>query len=155
MQRIKVKKGEILQKKGEVNSKVFAVESGLLRSFLVDKNGKEHIFMFAPEGWIIAENNLPDRPSDLFIAAIEDSIVVRKEKLGTLEDVHKLLKRLGVLQQRILMMMSASAIERYEFFVKTYPNIVERVPQKMIASYLGVTPETLSAAKSTKAKCSE
>ncbi len=59
MQKIKVKKRQILQTKEEINSKVFAVESGLLKSFPVDKNGKEHIFIFAPEGWILAGNNPP------------------------------------------------------------------------------------------------
>lgn len=47
--------------------------------------------------------------------------------------------------------MSASAIERYEHFIQTYPDIVQRVPQKLIASYLGITPEALSAAKRTRA----
>ncbi|MDB4678169.1 hypothetical protein OAE93_00405 [bacterium] len=48
----------------------------------------------------------------------------------------------------MIMLMSASAIERYEHFVNTYPDIVQRVPQKMIASYLGITPEALSKVKS-------
>ena len=52
-----------------------------------------------------------------------------------------------VLQKRIILLMSASAIERYEHFIETYPDIVQRVPQKLIASYLGITPEALSAAK--------
>ena len=145
---IKVKKGEILQRKGDLNSKVYHVESGLLRSYSISDKGKEHIYMFAPEGWIIADNVQPDVPCDLFIDALEDSIIIKKEKDSKGEhDIPKLLKRLGVLQKRVIMLMCASAIERYEHFLATYPDIVQRVPQKMIATYLGITPEALSAAK--------
>ena len=62
-------------------------------------------------------------------------------------DSQKLLNRMVALQNRIIMLMSASAIKRYEHFVETYPDIVQRVPQRMIASYLGLTPEALSKVK--------
>lgn len=154
MNKIEVKKGQILQRKGDLNTKVYQVESGLLRSYSIDEKGKEHIYMFAPENWIIADNQPPDIPCELFIDALEDSVVISTEKNDlsiTNEDSKKIIKRLGVLQNRIIMLMSASAIERYEYFIKTYPDIVQRVPQKLIASYLGITPEALSAAKRTRA----
>jgi len=56
------------------------------------------------------------------------------------------------LQKRIIMLMSSAAIERYEHFEKTYPNIIQRVPQRMIASYLGITPEALSKVKGDKVR---
>lgn len=144
----KIKKGHILQRTGDLNHKVFQVKSGLLRSYSIDEKGKEHIFMFAPEGWIIADNGFPNQASQLFIDAVEDSTAIQIEKRAfDNHDTQKLIKRLGVLQHRIIMLMSASAIERYEHFIKTYPDIVERVPQKMIASYLGITPEALSTVK--------
>ena len=59
---IKLKKGELLQRSGEFNSKIYHVKSGLLRSYSIDKNGKENIFMFAPEGWVIADTTSPDTP---------------------------------------------------------------------------------------------
>jgi hypothetical protein len=65
-----------------------------------------------------------------------------------------LAKRISVLQNRVIRLMSASAIERYEAFLKTYPDIVQRVPQKMIASFLGITPEALSKAKGDKMRSS-
>ena len=147
---IKVKKGELLQRSGEFNSKIYHVKSGLLRSYSIDKNGKENIFMFAPEGWVIADTTSPDTPTVLFIDAIETSTVVAlpKDLEREKKNIAALTKRLNVLQNRILMLISTHAIERYEHFVSMYPNIVQRVPQRMIASYLGVTPETLSAAKS-------
>lgn len=148
LKRITVKKGEILQRKGELNTYGYSVESGLLRSYLIDEKGKEHIFMFAPEDWMIADSHPPNEPSALFIDALEDSEVVVLEKVANpTEHTDKLIRRMGVLQRRILMLMSASAIERYEHFVKTYPAIVQRVPQRMIASYLGITPEALSKVK--------
>jgi CRP-like cAMP-binding protein len=143
---INVKKGQILQRSGELNTKVFMVESGLLRSYTIDNRGKEHIYMFAPENWIIGDNCDIDIPCDLFIDAIEDSTftVTEKDFAKLTSDRKSLVKRINVLQKRVIMLMSSSAIERYQHFVETYPDIVQRVPQKMIASYLGITPEALS-----------
>lgn len=154
MKKIYVKKGEILQHAGERNTKVYHVESGLLRSYSMDQKGKEHIFMFAPEGWVVGDNNPPEVPCDLIIDAMEDAVVIVLEK--DIEREHQnakpLIKRLAVLQKRILLLMSASAIERYEHFVDTYPDIIQRVPQKMVASYLGITPEALSKVKNQKTR---
>jgi CRP-like cAMP-binding protein len=153
MKEIRVKKGEIIQRKGELNSKVYQVKLGLLRSYSIDDKGKEHIYMFAPENWIIADGINPNKPSELFIDALEDSVIIKREKdLSTISDTVKLINRLEVLQQRIILLMSASAIERFEKFIETYPDIVQRVPQKMVASYLGITPEALSHAKRLRLK---
>lgn len=151
LKKIEVKKGQILQRKGELNSKVYQVETGLLRSFSIDEKGKEHIYMFAPENWIVADSGSPEEPSELYIDAVEDSVILQREKdPDSVSDTAKLLKRLEVLQKRIIMLMSASAIERYESFIETYPDIVQRVPQRMIASYLGITPEALSTVRSKR-----
>ncbi|MEL6919015.1 MAG: Crp/Fnr family transcriptional regulator [Bacteroidota bacterium] len=148
------KKGELIQRSGEMDTKIYHVESGLLRSYSIDHKGKEHIFMFAPEGWTIADNLPPEIPSILYIDALEDSVAIVLDKdIGREHrNVKPLLKRISVLQERIIMLMSSTAIERYEHFVKTYPKIIQRVPQRMIASYLGITPEALSKIKSKKAK---
>ena len=146
MKTINVTKGEILQRSGELNTKVFTVESGLLRSYTIDNKGKEHIYMFAPENWIIADNCEITVPCDLFIDAIENSIITLTDKEVSKQNSknNSLFNRLAVLQKRIIMLMSSSAVERYQHFVETYPDIIQRVPQKMIASYLGITPEALS-----------
>ena len=151
---LEVKKGTLLQRKGEINSKVYHVQSGLLRSYAIDGKGKEHIFMFASEGWTIGDAQPKDAPCDLYIDAIEDTIAIAQEKDVEREkkNAGAFIKRMLVLQQRVIMLMSASAIERYEHFEKTYPDIVQRVPQKMIASYLGITPEALSKVKSNRIK---
>ncbi|MCP4441797.1 MAG: Crp/Fnr family transcriptional regulator [Aureispira sp.] len=148
MKRIKVKKGQILQQIGDLNTKGYQVESGLLRSYSIDEKGKEHIFMFAPEGWMVSDNVPRTEPSELCIDVLEDAVLLQVEKNFDIEiNISKLVKRMAVLQKRIIMLMSASAIERYEHFIETYPDIVQRVPQRMIASYLGITPEALSKVK--------
>ncbi len=154
LKEIEVKKGQILQRGGELNTKVYHVKSGLLRSYAIDGNNKENIFMFAPEGWVVADTNPPEEPSVLFIDALEDSVLIVLPKNISREkgNLVPIIKRLGALQNRVLMLISSNAIERYEHFVEMYPTLVNRVPQRMIASYLGVTPETLSAAKSKRRK---
>jgi len=151
---ITIKKGHILQYKGDVKSYVYKVNSGLLRSYTIDEKGKEHIFMFAPEGWKIADAVEDNIPCDLFIDALEDSEVrvtdknLKEQKPNTFA----LVNQIGVLQKRVIMLMSSTAIERYEHFMDTYPHIIQRVSQRMIASYLGVTPEALSKLKGEKAR---
>lgn len=148
-----VKKGETLQRKGELSTSVFLVKKGLLRSYSIDDKGKEHIFMFGPEGWIVGDNVTPSEKGDLFIDALEDSVVIPIPKnIPTKHDTQKLHKRIGVLQKRVIMLMSAPAIDRYNHFLKTYPDIIQRVPQKMIASYLGITPQALSTIRGKLAK---
>lgn len=160
-----IAKGQMLLRKGEISAKGYFVRKGCLRCYSIDEKGKEHIFMFAPEGWMASDiaTQLRNVPSDLFIDALEDSEVevfdIRQaaaegfdlyQLFGT--GTEKLINRIAVLQKRIIMLMSASAWERYEHFLDTYPNIAQRVPQRMIASYLGITPEALSKLRGDKAK---
>ena len=149
----KISKGQMLLRKGDKSGKSFFVKSGCLRSYTIDEKGKEHIYMFGPEGWVIGDIGTfsDNKPSELFIDAIEDSEIeviddnlISWDNIPVKEAVTKLAKRNYVLQKRIIMLMSATLQERYLDFIKTYPDIVQRVPQKMIASYLGVTPEALS-----------
>ncbi|MEM9824473.1 MAG: Crp/Fnr family transcriptional regulator, partial [Bacteroidota bacterium] len=110
-----------------------------------------HIFMFAPEGWVIGDNVPPEEPAMLFIDALENSVVVIGEKnIEKENNGKKLIKRLEVLQKRIIQLMSSTALERYESFMATYPDLSQRISQRMIASYLGVTPEALSKVKSER-----
>jgi CRP-like cAMP-binding protein len=121
--------------------------------------------MFAPEGWLVGdfEPQTNDAPTVLSIDALEDAEIeaIDTENFGIFDDmppevlqqqIKKLVRRISVLQHRILMLMSATAAARYEEFIKTYPNVSQRVPQRMIASYLGVTPEALSKIRGEIAK---
>ena len=157
-------KGDILQRKGERCSKAFFVKKGLLRSYTIDVKGKEHIFMFAPETWVVAdiESQEFNQPAKLFIDCVEKSEVIilnrsllikSEQNIDQLKkNVNLLSRRVAVLQRRVIMLMSASAKDRYELFLESYPNISKRVPQKMIASYLGITPEALSKIRGKIAK---
>ena len=134
----------------------FFVKKGLLRSYSIDEKGKEHIFMFASEGWIIAdvESQEFNHSTELFIDCLEDAeVLVFDRKCFTVSELsteqlkknaHLMARRIAVLQKRVIMLMSASAINRYKYFLETYPELPNRVPQKMIASYLGIMPQTLS-----------
>lgn len=147
MKTIHVVKGQILQRKGELNTKGYFVKSGMLRSYTIDDKGKEHIYMFGPENWLVADICDTDVPCQLFIDVIEDAVIEvasKEELMQSSPDLTALLRRLNSMQARIILLMSSNAIERYEHFIETYPNIIKRVPLKMVASYLGITPEALS-----------
>lgn len=149
-------KGAMLQHAGDALAKTFYVKKGLLRSYIIDSKGKEHIFMFAPEGWIIADAEALEfnEPVQLFIDCLEDSEVIifnkdylfkadlPKEKI--VRNVQLLYRRLAKLQRRVLMLMGSPAIDRYTYFLDTYPELPHRIPQRMIATYLGITPQALS-----------
>jgi len=156
MKTIEIKKGHVLQNVGDLSSMVFEVVFGLLRSYTIDEKGKEHIFMFAPEGWIIADSVQEGQPCEFFIEALEDSTVtVRKKDLSQISpNAPAIAKRILILQRRVIMLMSFSGLQRYEHFIETYPSLTQRVPQRMIASYLGITPEALSKAKGDKLRAS-
>ena len=153
----KMKKGEFLLNEGEVAKYSAFVVKGCLRLYTIDNKGKEHIMQFAPENWWIGDMDSLSKgtPSVYFIDALEDSDVLlidfpSHEK--ALCDIPPLAfffqqlmqNRQMASQKRIINSMSASAEERYLDFLKTYPSFMQRVPQHMIASYLGITPESLS-----------
>jgi len=151
------KKGDILLRTGDYSEVAYYVEKGCLRSFVIDSKGKEHILQFAPEGWLISdlEGMVNKKSSNLYIDAIEDTTVrILKgeerfvpevlEKPVLIELVQKFQKRIFTLQKRVIQLISATAEERYNDFNLTYPDLANRIPQKMIASYLGITPESLS-----------
>lgn len=150
------KKEKVLQL-GEVCQYTFFVEFGLLRAYTLDNFGKEHIIQFAPEHWFITDRSslFFNEPSNLIIEAIEDTevIVLNTEfmdKLSCLSNENRqfnerlLHRHIFNLQNRINELLAATAEERYLNFIKLYPDLLQRVPQWMVASYLGITPESLS-----------
>jgi CRP-like cAMP-binding protein len=150
-------KNEIILSQGDVCNRTFFVGDGLLRSYSIDSKGKVHIIQFAPELWWISERNglLFNEPSDFFIDAIEQTtaIVIPKDyfnlaipHLPKMQELNETMLNNSIrfMQKRINMLLSATAEERYLDFIRLYPNLTLRVPQWMIASYLGITPESLS-----------
>lgn len=153
----KVKKGEFLLREGDMAKHGVFVASGCLRTYTIDDKGKEHILQFSPEDWWTGDMNsmVNGVPSKFFIDAIEDSEILffentalqkLTEYIPQLAPMYQaaLQKNLAAKNQRIVASLSATAEERYDDFLKTYPSLAQRVPQQMIASYLGITPETLS-----------
>ena len=151
------KKGAILLSKGAVCNHSFFVEKGLLRSYMLAEDGKEHIIQFAPESWFIVDRSSVyfNDPSESYIEAIEDTDVVLitedffcmvneiNSKFNQFND--KLLhNHIRQMQKRINLLLGAPAETRYLSFITMYPDLLLRVPQWMIASYLGITPESLS-----------
>lgn len=154
---IKISKGNFLLRQGEICKHSFFVESGLLRQYSIDNKGKEHILQFAPETWFVTDRESVyfNQPSNYFIQALEDSTVLQidenfivqlaQQNKSFLEFNNKLLhNHIRHLHKRVTQLLSATAEERYLDFIKIYPDILLRVPQSMVASYLGITPESLS-----------
>jgi CRP-like cAMP-binding protein len=151
------KKGDFLIKEGDICQYSYFVQEGILRVFYIDDKGKEHLLQFAPEGWFAAdhESTYFRKASTYYIQALEDTTVYQLnddffEKLSLKDPVftqfnEKLLhNHIHHLQKRIIQLIAKTAEERYVEFTKTYPDILMRVPQTMVASYLGITPESLS-----------
>ncbi len=149
--------GDFLQRAEEVPRYAAFVASGCLRQYVIDPKGKEHIVAFAPERWWLSDSKslMNHTPSRYFIDAIEDSDLLLLDapshlKLLTGVPGYGAAFRTGIQRhaaakdERIVSALAASAEERYLEFLRTYPSIALRVPQSMLASYLGMTPETIS-----------
>lgn len=153
----KLKKKQFLLQEGDVQKQAVFVISGCLRSYSIDKNGFEHVLQFAPPGWWIGDmrSMITQRPGTLYIDAIDDSeiLLLLKTDLDKLYEAIPKLERLfrilaenslATYQHRLIDNLSLSAIDRYNNFCQTYPSLIEYLPQKQVASYIGVTPEFLS-----------
>lgn len=152
-----LKAKQFLYHEGDIHKSQAFVVSGCLRSYAVDHNGFEHILQFAPPGWWIGDMQslLEQAPGKLNIDAIQPStfLLIGRNDLeqlyldipGMERHFRKLLERSVVTyQNRLLDNLSLSARERYENFCRAYPSLIRELPQKQVASYIGVTPEFLS-----------
>lgn len=153
----KIRKKQFLLEAGEVWKYNAFVCKGLIKTFSVDKDGKEHIINFSPENyWFGDRESLTNNtPSKFNIDAIENSeiILIKKEDFDML--CHKipsfnnlvntiLQKSFMVSQNRIHASISFSAEEKYQNFLESNPLLINRIPQHMIGAYLGITPETIT-----------
>ncbi|TKK67936.1 Crp/Fnr family transcriptional regulator [Ilyomonas limi] len=153
----KLRKKQYLLQEGDVCKTIAFIEKGALREYSVDDSGNEHIIQFGLEGWVISDlySFLTGEPATYNIDAIEEAELALISKSAHEELLLKLPKyetftRLNItgaylaMQRRLTSIISTSLEERYTYFTSLYPNIVQRVPQHMVASYMGLTPETLS-----------
>jgi len=153
----KIRKRQFVLQEGEVCKHLAFVNEGCLREYTVDHKGEEHILQFAIRDWWISDLNsfLSGTKSTHAIDALQDSEVLLLEKeardkmleaVPVMERYFRLLLEANYIatHRRIDESLSASAEERYLAFIKTYPLLVEQIPQNQIASYLGITPQSLS-----------
>ncbi|WP_121353059.1 Crp/Fnr family transcriptional regulator [Flavisolibacter nicotianae] len=153
----KLRKRQYLLQEGDISKYVAFVEKGTLRSYTVDERGVEHIIQFAFEGWWIGDmySFITNEPSTYNIDALEDCELLLLsqqaeeqmfEKIPKMERFFRILVQNSLIatQRRLVGSLSQTAEERYNDLVASCPTIPQRVPQHMMASFLGITPETLS-----------
>ncbi len=151
----------ILLHAGEICKNSYFVNSGVLRSFNSNDNSVEHVLSFACSGWWIDDmySLLSQKPGNLFIEVLENAEVVLLpkenqeilyQKIPKLERFFRILAENSLVshQERLMDNLSLTAEERFEKFCSKHRDLMQKVPQKQIASYLGVTPEFFSKMKS-------
>ncbi|MBC5835874.1 Crp/Fnr family transcriptional regulator [Flavobacterium sp. F372] len=155
-----VKAKTILLSSNEIAKHTYFVNSGILRSFNINDNIIEHVLHFACEGWWIGDmfSYISGKPGNLFIEVLEDAEIVSISKenhqqlyheIPKLERFFRILAENSLVshQERLMDNLSLTAEERFEKFCTKYPTLIQKVPQKQIASYIGVTPEFFSKLK--------
>ncbi len=157
----KLRKKRFVLQDGDVCKYTIFVEKGLLRSFTIDDKGNEHILQFSMQGWWSADlySFFTGETSEYNIEALEDSelLLITKpswdellEEIPTFERYFRILiqNNLIATQRRLIGSFSETAEEKYQRLLRGCPDIIQRVPQHMIASYIGITRETLSRIRS-------
>ena len=156
----KLKKKEFAIQPGQISRHMRFIAKGSMRCFYIDEENQEHTLQLGIENWWINDlySFLSEKPSRMFVQAIEDTLIIQisQQKLEKLYSQIpaisnffriKMQSAYVALQERTIENMSTDAYERYQKFITTYRNIEQRVPQYMVASYLGITPEFLSYLK--------
>lgn len=157
-------KGQYVVQQGDVCQYESFVLSGCLKTSHIDRNGNEHVVMFAIKNWWTADlgSFVSQQPADYNVQCLEPSVLFQfsYDKLGLLyQKIPKLERFFRIIiqnayvaaQKRIVNSYSLSAKDRYIRFCDQYPDIEQRVPQYLIASYLGITKEFLSKVRNEMA----
>lgn len=158
-----IKKKDFLLKEGQICKHNYFVEQGLLRMFFINNKGTEQTTQFALENWWIADymSLMKQHNSHFNIQAVEPSTIISIEhhkqdqllkQLPQLEHYFMLMmqRAYAAAQMRVMYFHVYSKEENYREFVRLFPDFVQRIPQYMLASYLGLTPEYLSELKKSK-----
>lgn len=153
-----IKKKELINRAGDSNTRHYYIESGLLRLYVIDTNGKEFNVLFAKEKQWIGDLATP-APTSYFLDAIENTTVFSIDEAGfsglttKYQSLITNIRRSYVfLQQRFVAILSQTAEENYEELIRQNPDLIQRLPQYHISSYLGVTPVFLSKILSKRVK---
>ena len=163
VKRAALKKREYLLTEGQICRAFYFVETGCLRMFFINNKSAEQITQFALDGWWISDyfSFIDNKPSEYYIQTIEKSEILSIDVLS-LDDLIKetpqmeryfriiMQKAVAASQLRIKYMYEMTKEEFYIHFSTSFPDFVQRVPQYMIASYLGLTPEYVSELRKKK-----
>ncbi|HEV7620863.1 MAG TPA: Crp/Fnr family transcriptional regulator [Flavisolibacter sp.] len=160
-----VLKKQIILDQGQVCKYINFVNSGTLRAYYIDKEGRESTIMFAIKDWWITDMYcfINQKPAMLCIEAIENSEILQLSKkdldelfinVPNFEKFFRIIMQNAYIREqlRVTENLSLSAEERYNNFLAKYPVIAQQVTLKQIASYLGITPEFLSTIRANKLK---
>jgi CRP-like cAMP-binding protein len=160
---LKAPKKTLLLKEGDICRFEGFINKGCVKSYLIDKNGFEVILTFGIENWWVSDiTAFQDQvPSRMYIETIEETELLvmthaRKEELlkriPSLERVFRLMvqRHLAAYQERLFGNVALTAEERYDKFMEKHPGMSQRIPQHLIASYLGMSPEFLSRIRKRK-----
>ena len=158
-----IPKNEVLVEQGKICRKLYFVEKGIGRNYYLNSDGKEITQLFFGEGRFMSslESFFQESPSTYNLELLEDSVImsITKERLDLLFDRYHKMEKLGRLLatemltkvvQKINAIQFQTAQERYEYMLTEYPDITYRVPLGLIASYLGMSQETLSRIRKRK-----
>jgi CRP-like cAMP-binding protein len=153
----KLRKKQYLLQEGDVCTHLSFVTKGLLRAYNVDEKGHEHINLFAWEGWWISDLNsfLSGEKAVLNIDAIEETQLLMISladyealtiKVPLMDRYFRILYQNSLVtkDRRLISSITHTAEEKYLQFAQSHPQILQRLPQHLIASYLGLAPETIS-----------
>ncbi|MES2829234.1 MAG: Crp/Fnr family transcriptional regulator [Bacteroidota bacterium] len=158
--RKRLRKKQYLLHEGDICKYLSFVATGLTRTYNVDEKGEEHMSVFGWEGWWISDFNsfLSIEPAVFYIDAIEDSelLIISRSDYDALTDQVPIMDRyfrilfqnsLVTKERRLMSSITHTAAQKYEQLIESNPEIISRIPQNMVASYLGIAPETLSRIK--------
>ncbi|HKK44749.1 MAG TPA: Crp/Fnr family transcriptional regulator [Balneolaceae bacterium] len=154
-------KRQFLLQEGDVCRELAFVEKGALYSYSVDSKGNQHVIRFAFDGWWIADlqSFFTDNPSTYNIEVLEDSELLMLDRINhekllkeipSYERYHRIIIQNAyiALQQRVENALGLTAEEKYARLIQHNPEFMNRVPLNLVASYLGMSPETLSRVRS-------
>ena len=160
----KIRKRQYFLQEGEVCKQGAFLVKGAMREYKIDEKGLEHIVRLFTENWWVVDRESYDNltPSMYYIDAWEDCEVLVfkrenfKNRLLPMPAINKMMLRVydnfAIAMHKRMSLMSLSPEERYAFLTKNYPDLLQRFPQHILASYLGVSRETLSRARKNPLK---
>ena len=162
---VKVKKRQLIIQPNFITNHRSYVVKGAFRAYVVNDEGHDTTIQFAIEDWWISDYGsfILQQPATMFVVGLEDSVILQidyeteqkiKQTSHNFETFYRILgeRAAAFMQRRIITNLTQLAEQRYISFIETYPNIVKRVPQYALASYLGITTQFLSKIRNQRVK---